>query len=1446
MLLRRLASGALALAAVLAWPASAQVSITSLGTPVTQDFNTLSNVAASTTNTLTIPGWAMTETGSGARFNQQYAVDTGSGTSGDTYSFGAAGSTERAFGTIQSGSLISTIGAAFTNNTGATINTLVIAYTGEQWRLGTAARSDQLDFQYSLDATSLTTGTWTDVNGLDYATTDTTGTAGPRDGNSATFRTAISFPIGSLTIANGATVWIRWNDFNATSADDGLAIDDFSLTALGAVPSPNLSINDVSQNEGDSGTSNFTFTVSLSSPAGAGGVNFDIQPAAGTASAPSDFTDPGPTTLSIAQGNSSATFNVSVNGDTAVEANETFFVNVTNVTGANVTDGQGLGTIVNDDVALPQVSITGASITEGDSGTSLLNFTVSMDTTSATNVTFNVNTADGTATTANNDYVAIAGGSGTITAGSTSTTVAVTINGDTTFEADETFDVILSGLSANATFSGGGSSATAAGTILNDDAAVLPVVSIANASVTEGNSGSVFIPFTVTLSQPIATDVTFTVNTADGTATTADNDYVAISGGSGTILAGLTTVSMLVSVNGDTNIEPNETFQLTLSNLSANAVFASGTTASATGTITTDDFAPALSIAGLSLAEGNSPGCVNTVFNLPVTADIAPASTLTFNFATGAGGDTATAGTDYIAQPAGTGTIAAGSTSGVATVLVACDTTVEANETFTVTLTSGAGYTITTAAAQGTITNDDASLTIASPAAISEGDSASTNLNFTVTLNPALASNLTFTASTSNGTATGGAASPADYGTLSAQSFTITAGQTTATVPVAIFGDITDEANETFTVALATSDASITSISAPATGTINDDENAPLEIHAIQGNTLRSPLAPASGNTVGTVALTEGNIVTAIGPNGFVIQTPNARADADPLTSQGLYVNTATAPPATLAVGDVVSVKGPVMEFFNFTQITTPFTVVETGTAALPTAVVFDQNRPSRNPAALSCGQMLGNFECFESMLVTVPVGVINSGNQTFGTDPVAEAYATAVGTRARREEGVLFGVTPPANPPGIPVFDGNPEVFELDADKLLPANAGLQLVGGSPFSATGVIGYDFGNHELWPTQLTVLNDTLPRGVPAATTTQMTIGSFNMLRLCETANCASTANPPTAGDIATKIGRLSEYVRTVLRAPDVMGVQEVETIALLQQLATKITADGGPTYTAYLVEGNDVGGIDVGFLVRQDRIANVTVRQLGKNEQITTVTGCSAAPPCTKHDRPPLLLRGTYTANGANLPFAVINNHTRSRGGVDSGAETVRLREKRFAQGESIAQFVQRFQTGVELEPTLPPTGDTATANIPLFLVGDYNAFEVTDGFVDVVGLISGQYDNAKNELQLAGGQIVNPPLLQASSTIPLEERYSYMFAENLGNVQAQEPRRVGNAQIIDHGMVNIVGRNFFRSMSYGRTNADAPAVLISTGTGAVGTSDHDGFVMYIETGDALFKDGFE
>src|SRR4051812_40326791 len=206
-----------------------------------QHFDTLSNAPQPTFSSALPDGWGLDEIGTAARNDGKYTGSTGSDTAGDVYSFGAAASTERAFGTLFSGTLTPTIGAAFTNTSSATFTGLDVSYFGEMWRAGVTNRgaADRLDFQISLNATSLTTGTWFDVNALDLNSTVTSTAAGALNGNAnrvpigATISTVNGSP---LSIAPGATFWIRWKEFDiAPGADDGLAIDDFSLTPHGGI-----------------------------------------------------------------------------------------------------------------------------------------------------------------------------------------------------------------------------------------------------------------------------------------------------------------------------------------------------------------------------------------------------------------------------------------------------------------------------------------------------------------------------------------------------------------------------------------------------------------------------------------------------------------------------------------------------------------------------------------------------------------------------------------------------------------------------------------------------------------------------------------------------------------------------------------------------------------------------------------------------------------------------------------------------------------------------------------------------------------------------------------------------------------------------------------------------------------------------------------------------------
>jgi uncharacterized repeat protein (TIGR01451 family) len=649
-----------------------------------------------------------------------------------------------------------------------------------------------------------------------------------------------------------------------------------------------------------------------------------------------------------------------------------------------------------------------------------------------------------------------------------------------------------------------------------------------------------------------------------------------------------------------------------------------------------------------------------------------------------------------------------------------------------------------------------------------EGNSGPTTFNFEVTVTSGTA---TFDIATANGTAT---VADSDYVAKSLTSQSVTAG-TPYVFAVTVNGDTTFESAETFTVNLSNvAPGTVNVAKGTGTGTITNDDAAVAEIFAIQGSGAASPYA-------GQIVTTNDNVVTAVGSQGFFIQTPTARADADPDTSNGIYVFTSTLP--TVAVGDVVDVTGTVVEYFNFTEFSpvTSVTVDSSGNP-LPAAIELDATLPPTNPAA--AWWAIG-YERLEGMLVHVANGITSGPNQRFASDLSAEIYGVASLNRPFREPGVQYpGYTPP---PVLPIWDGNPEVFEIDPDRLGAALDPDYVPAGSTYTTTGVMAYEFSGWEIWPSAFSFTPPAaMPRPVRARNGAEFTVGTYNLYVLDQ-----------AASDYAVRLQKHSSYIRTVLGAPDVLGVEECLSITELNALAARIHADDATlTYSAYLVEGHDVGGIDSGFLVR-DTVTGVTVTQLGY-DVIFTMDGSYL------HDRPPLLLEASYAGNGVPFAFTVMVNHTRSLNGIDDPVDGNRVRSKRLAQAQWIAQAIQDYQTANPLRP--------------FAMVGDLNAYEISDGYVDVVGQMAGDFVAADN--LLSGPDVVNPNLTKQALSVPASDRYSYNFE--------------GTAQVLDHALTTQATNTWVRGFAYGRGNTDSAVNLIYDATTSLRSSDHDGAVLFL------------
>lgn len=605
---------------------------------------------------------------------------------------------------------------------------------------------------------------------------------------------------------------------NAIGATIG-AQDTAVLEIVDDDPEPTISVADVSQLEGDAGTTPFVFNVTLSN-ASSQTVSVVANTNPGSAASGADYNPVVNQTITFNPGELVATVTVDVIGDTASEPpSQDFTVDLGNPVNASIADGQGVGTIVDDDAGAV-FSIDNVSVSEGNAGTTALAFTVTRSQTSGV-ATVSFATADGTATLADGDYAA---GAGTLSFadGIATQPVTVLVNGDTTFEGSETLTVTLSNPSAGTTIGQG----TGTGTINNDDAQ--PSIGIGDVSLAEGNAGQTAFAFAVTLSNASDQAVTVVANTADGSATVADADYAAVTNQTITFAPGATSQVLTVNVTGDTTSESNESFVV---NLSA-AVGASIADAQGSGTIVDDDSGSVFTIANAAANEGNA-GTAALTFTVTRSQT---SGTATVSFAT-ADGSATTADNDYTAA-SGTLTFADTVATQTITVDVTGDTTFEGNETLTATLSNpSAGTSIGQGTATGTITNDDAQPTIAiADVSRAEGNSGTTPFDFALTLSNPSSQTITVVANTADGSAT----QPGDYAAVTDQTITFNPGQTTQTLTVNVVGDAAPEApSETFTIGLSAA-TNATLANAQASGTIVDDDSGAVF-------------------TIGSAAVAEGN-----------------------------------------------------------------------------------------------------------------------------------------------------------------------------------------------------------------------------------------------------------------------------------------------------------------------------------------------------------------------------------------------------------------------------------------------------------------------------------------------------------------------------------------------------------------------------------------------------------
>jgi predicted extracellular nuclease len=584
-----------------------------------------------------------------------------------------------------------------------------------------------------------------------------------------------------------------------------------------------------------------------------------------------------------------------------------------------------------------------------------------------------------------------------------------------------------------------------------------------------------------------------------------------------------------------------------------------------------------------------------------------------------------------------------------------------------------------------------------------------------------------------------------------------------------------------------------------------------LSIHDIQGPGDTSPVAGKLVSTTG--------IVTAVVSNGFFIQNPDNAVDADPNTSEGVFVFTSSRPAAVAAVGNLVQVTGTVNEFIPSSDPNSPPSTEISGS---PSISLISTGNPLPTPITLTAANTdpagpIDQLEKYEGMRVHVDVMTVSG--PTDGNLNEANATSTSNGVFF----GVIAGIPQPFREPGIQLpdplpagapatvtrWDTNPEILRVNSAVQSGSTVLDVTTGATVTSLTGPLDFNSRFYTILTdpnSGASASGNVSATPVPVAAPNELTIANFNMERFFDTVKDPGTSDvalTPTA--FANRLNKASLAIRNVLHMPDIIGVEEMEHLSTLQALASKVSADAiaagqpDPNYQAFLVEGNDVGGIDVGLLVKST-INVISVEQVGKDTTFIQPDGTSAL----LNDRPPLVMMATASQpnSDTSLPFTMVVNHLRSLLSIDDPVDGPRVRAKREAQAEFLANILQSHQAAGE----------------NVISVCDCNAFEFSDGYVDVIGAILGRPVPA-DQVVLASPDLVDPDFTDLVTTLPHDQQYSYDFN--------------GSHQVLDHVVVNSTLLSKLSRFAIARNDADFPEVFRNDPNRPERVSDHDMPVAY-------------
>lgn len=527
-----------------------------------------------------------------------------------------------------------------------------------------------------------------------------------------------------------------------------------------------------------------------------------------------------------------------------------------------------------------------------------------------------------------------------------------------------------------------------------------------------------------------------------------------------------------------------------------------------------------------------------------------------------------------------------------------------------------------------------------------------------------------------------------------------------------------------------------------------------LSISQIQGRGNISPLLDSR------VEL-DTCVVTLVAQGSFFVTSLDRKKDNDIQTSESLWVLFGNS--RTLQPGDLITAVGRITEDGSFNTVLIAESVLKVGSSAVPQPVKLDTLLDLTNREVLTYENLEGAWVSLTSAFLVRP----KEKGDNYLVNPL--------GIRSFREPGIQY----PLSIPGIAQFDNNPELLSVEPGRFIQP-PDTSLPAGARLTGSGVLVQRPDGYAFWPTSLLV-ESSASYTIPERDNDRvLSIASMNIRQF-------GRDDP----DYKVRLQKISDYIKTIAGYPDIIALQEIQSAAALEDLVQNIgLIDGNYRYQFFIDPGNGASNIHSAYLFKPC-FDSITFQRLGVFESLSSGG--------LLHDRAPVLME--FNAPGLpNKRIHILNLHLRSLNGIE-GNNADFVRRKRYEQSQSVARMITR------IDP-----------EEPLIVLGDFNAYPYTDGYVDVFNQISGKKSQ--------GALLPVIPILSDSLDAPLlkldkEDQFSFIFQ--------------ANSQLIDHILTRTSA--FFQGEKYWmlRGNADIPESWLNDPDRKWRFTDHDGILAHFD-----------